>query len=316
MINFIDMKKINSYAMPVFPTGTGLGNRIFHWCDAKVYSYRTECQFISPRWSRISLGKHLRRLAKGQISTDPLVEYANTFRHATGDLPYYKGILKCLFYPKVLLSQNPDLSLTSSSHPRVIYFDKSQYRFDGFEPWRHRLTQDFFASTQQRLVARANLLENPYIGIHARLGDGFKPPSQGCDGFIRTGWLQQTPIEWFKETLRLTREATGVNYRAYIFSDGDEKQLRPLLDEENTFLWRSQNPLCDMLALSRSWLILGSGSSSFSAFAAYFGSSHAITAPGHPFTTRGLTSSKDQVIESLNPRAPEARDKLKKLRPT
>lgn len=299
--------------MPLFPAGTGLGNRLFHWCDAKVYSYKFGCKFISPRWCRISVGKHLRQWRKARFSVEPIFEYAQSFRRLPGDYSYYRSINQCAFLPKIRLSQCSEISNLSKAPNALVYFDKSCYEFKDYEPYRENLTKDLLASIQPRLFEKAIAIERPYIGIHVRLGDGFKPPEPGSDGFIRTGWLQQTPIQWFKEALRLTREATGENFPAYIFSDGSASQLESLLGEENTFLYKSNNPVVDLLALSRSWLILGSGSSSFSAFAAYLGSSHAITAPGHPFSNRGLMTSKCQVIESLNPREPGASSWIRNL---
>lgn len=157
------------------------------------------------------------------------------------------------------------------------------------------------------------MIRGPYIGIHARLGDGFKPAEPGSDGFIRTGWLQQTPIQWFKESLHLVRETTGLKIPAYAFSDGSPEQLQPLMEEDKTFLFQSGNPVVDLLALSRSWLILGSGSSSFSAFGTFLGSSHAFTAPGHPFTKRGMISDSVQITESLNPRDSRSKDLVMRL---
>ena len=195
----------------------------------------------------------------------------------------------------------------------LVCFDKSQYVFNGYETFRECLTNDLLASIKPHLLERAFSIKKPYIGIHVRLGDGFTAPEPGSDGFIRTGWLQQTPIQWFKEALRLTRKVAAKNVPAYIFSDGTASQLAPLLEEVNTSLYRSKNPLVDLLALSKSWLILGSGSSSFSAFASYLGSTHVITAPGHPFSCRGLVPTQGQVIGSMNPREADARMLLSSL---
>jgi hypothetical protein len=303
----------HTYALPVFPRGTGLGNRLFHWCDAKVYSYQTGSLFISPRWCRVSLGRHFRSLAGGQLTSEPFIEYTNTFRRLPSDISYPKGVAYSLLCSKVFLSKNPGILTKQITSKTMICFDKSEYRFDMLNTYRYILIKDLLASIQQNLYNKTLKSDEPYIGIHVRIGDGFKPPEPNSDGFVRTGWLQQTPIQWFKETLCFIRKVTGINYRAFVFSDGNKVQLEPLLDVDNTFLFQSNHPVVDLLSLSRSWLILGSGSSSFSAFAAYLGTSHAITSPGHPFTNRGLFPCGHQAIGSLNPRDAQAEVWIKSL---
>lgn len=298
--------------MPIFPIGSGLGNRLFHWCDAKIYSYENNSCFVSPRWSRLSLGKHLRQWKNGRLLNEPLVEYAYTFRGLPTDISYIRGLLNCLILPRLHRIR----SRTTPNEPRrhtVVLFDKSDYLFNGYDTYRDRLKKQLIESIRPALAKRVLNTTEPYIGIHVRLGDGFADPEPGIDGFVRTGWLQQTPVQWFKETLRLVRKVTGVNYKAYVFSDGTKDQLLPLLEEGNTFLSTHKNPLIDLLSLSRSWMILGSGSSSFSAFAAFLGSSHAFTAPGHPFSRRGLIPIPGQILGSLNPRDDGAGDLIKSL---
>ncbi|MDC3010105.1 hypothetical protein OAZ06_04055 [Synechococcus sp. AH-736-G20] len=310
------MTRPNTYAIPIFPVGTGLGNRLFHWCDAKVYSYKTGSKFISPRWCRFSFGKHLRQWRKARFLPEPLFEYFHTFDSLPGDYSWRRYIFNHSLLPQIRISQYPEiLDLPLPPKNRLVCFDKSHYVFNGYEPFQQRLTKDLLASVKPHLLKKAFDIEKPFIGIHVRLGDGFKPPEPGFDGFVRTGWLQQTPIQWFKESLKLTREVARMNVPAYIFSDGSACQLAPLLEEDNTFLYKSNNPIVDLLALSRSWLILGSGSSSFSAFAAYLGLAHAITAPGHPFSSRGLVSNKFQVVDSINPRESTASTLLQGLMP-
>lgn len=56
----------------------------------------------------------------------------------------------------------------------------------------------------------------------------------------------------------------------------------------------------------------GSGSSTFSAWAAFLGQHPVFTAPGHPFTTMSLKPRSGQMIPSFDPRnpAPEALDAM------
>jgi len=307
------MNSSNTYVLPVFPTGTGLGNRLFHWCDAKIYSYLTKSNFIAPLWCRPSLGKYIRGLRKGRIERTSLLEYRGAFRRLPQDFSYLNGIRRTLLSERICLSRSKLSSICHSPRSRLILFDKSSYHFNDYHAYRQRLKDDLISSIKPELVNSSLKSDHSYIGIHIRMGDGFKPPEPGANGFVRTGWLQQTPISWFQETLQLVRDVTGVNYKAYVISDGSNEQLKSLLAEDNVYRFESRNPVTDLLSLSNASVILGSGSSSFSAFAAFLGSAHSITAPGHPFSNRGLHSSNCQIITSLNPREDNAKLQLMQL---
>jgi len=57
--------------------------------------------------------------------------------------------------------------------------------------------------------------------------------------------------------------------------------------------------------LARCRLLLGTGSSTFSAWAAFLGQQTAMTAPGKPMTNWGLEPQRGQLIGVFNPRKPD-----------
>jgi hypothetical protein len=146
----------------------------------------------------------------------------------------------------------------------------------------------------------------PAIGINIRLGKDFAAPDRDySNGYDWVGWLQQTPIAWFRETLLAIRTAAGWPVPAMVVSDGTAEQLRPLLELPGMKLLSPSNAIVDLLALSRTRLLLGSGSSSFSAWAAFLGQQTAITAPGHPFSTVKLEPLNNQTIAAFDPLDPD-----------
>jgi len=292
----------DSYALPVFPLGTGLGNRLFHWCDTKVFSYRTGARFISPRWTRLAIGASIRKFLRTGVLQPPSIDYCNTFGAVSPDVGYARGIASTFFFDRVHCSLMSFMDERQCEADCLYLFSKSGYTFTPYEPYRARIVDELKLSLRPSLQVEADQISTPHIGIHIRCGDGFKKPELGSDGFIRTGWLQQTPINWFVETLLLFRRHANWDVPAVLFSDGSAHQLEPLLNLPGVYLGRGSSAVVDLFALAKSRLILGSGSSTFSAFAAFLGYSDVLTAPGHPFSNYGLSNSKDQVVASVNPR--------------
>jgi hypothetical protein len=89
----------------------------------------------------------------------------------------------------------------------------------------------------------------------------------------------------------------GRDVRAHIVSDGTPQDLAPLLALPNVELVRPGCAISDLLVASRARVLLASGSSSFSAWAAFFGGMPAASHPGQPLTEWGLAA-----VESGSPR--------------
>ena len=198
------------------------------------------------------------------------------------------------------------LSRTGSSILRV--FDGRQDSFICLNSYQSRLKADLLSTFQQRHVQRAFQLKVPPIAINIRLGKDFAPPPAQPEialAYDWVGWLQQTPIAWFIETLELIRLHAGWSVPAIVVSDGDVHQLSPILNLPSVTYLANSNAAVDLIVLSRSSVLLGSGSSSFCAWAAFLGQQPCFTAPGHPFSAFGLESLNNQMIASFDPRNPD-----------
>jgi hypothetical protein len=147
-------------------------------------------------------------------------------------------------------------------------------------------------------------MPEPLIGMHLRFGD-FRPPPAEAAASQWVGWLQQTPVEWFAETLSAVREAAGRSIPAVIATDGNREQLAPVLQLPHIHVLPPTNALVDLLMLSRCRLLLGTGSSTFSAWAAFLGQQTAVTAAGKPLMNWGLEPLRGQLIEVFNPQQPD-----------
>lgn len=294
-----------AYALPVFIRGTGLGNRLFQWARAKTWCYEHSAQMISPLWLRLSLG-HLWR------QTVPLDQYlgrialAGLFRRDPRDLPILYTPLLRLRYSIEEETATPEPP--NKPRPVIRAFNGREDSFQKLNRHQPRLKDDLLAIVAPRHRRRSATMHVPTIGINIRLGKDFAAPPPDRDysqGYDWVGWLQQTPISWFRETLLAIRTEAGWPVPAMVVSDGTAQQLRPLLDLPAVSLLSPSNAIVDLLALSRTKLLLGSGSSSFSAWAAFLGQQTAITAPGHPFSNLKLEPLNNQTIAAFDPRNPD-----------
>lgn len=295
------------YVYPVFARGTGLGNRLFQWARAKVYCYTCCGKFVSPIWLRCSPGHFLR-------GTVPLNQYlgrialARLFQHDPRDI--YALRLPCLAIRNTVIHEtNMNFSDALAIHSKLLYLvNSTEDSFAKLNDHQERLHNDLLLIVAKPHLRRVDQMPSFPIGINIRLGKDFGLPPKPYDTeseYEWVGWLQQTPLSWFVETLQQIRICCGWDVPAVVVSDGSKAQLHPLLELPNVKHLAPSNAIVDLLVLSRTRLLLGSGSSSFSAWAAFLGQQPAFTAPGHPFTCLNLQSLRGQMIAAFNPRQPD-----------
>jgi hypothetical protein len=114
------------------------------------------------------------------------------------------------------------------------------------------------------------------IGIHVRRGDFVQP---GSYEEMINQHNSLLPLDWYVGALQAVRAATSRETRAYVFSDGSNEELAPLLDLPAVERADFGSGLGDMLGLSRSRLLIASGST-FSMWGSYLGQVPAIWHPG------------------------------------
>jgi hypothetical protein len=298
----------NGFVLPVFARGTGLGNRLFQWARARVVCYEHGAVMIAPIWVRPAIW-HLRNRTVEFNRFLGQIALVGLFRRSPRSRPFWH--LVWLWLRCAVRGEKDDQSPRSRADllsKRFLYLvngrDDSFHRLNR---WHSDLIFDFYSIVQPRHLITLSSLDIPPIGINIRMGKDFKaPPSLSPEvGYHWVGWLQQTPLSWFVETLLMVRMAAGASVAAMVVSDGSMEDLHPLLSLPNVSILRPTNAAIDLLALSRTNLLLGSGSSTFSAWAAFLGQQVAISAPGHPFTCVGLEPLNGQCIAAFDPRDPD-----------
>jgi hypothetical protein len=156
--------------------------------------------------------------------------------------------------------------------------------------------------TRPRWLAQAAAFRQPVIGINVRRGKDFHEPATDTS-VVRYPF--RTPLQWFVDALILVRREVGWTVPALLVSDGSAADLAPILRLERVELVRPGSAIGDLWTLARSRVLLGSGGSSFSAWAAFLGAMTTVTIPGQSLEWFGLRRAGDRYLGELDIESPD-----------
>jgi hypothetical protein len=262
--------------------GNGLGNLMFTWARCLAACQRQGWRMIWPTWQ----------------SFKPKNWRVNPYDHRTyfdlfkPNAKYVTGWRKpwCLARYRWI---GESRALEHGAPPGTVVEFRGMEGM--FAPFRedHRLVSDELLKIARPQHLRAFSDPDPApIGIHVRRGD-----------FVQQGSYEEMinrnnsvlPLEWYIAALQAVRSATGRTTRAYVFSDGGAEELARLLDLPAVERADFGSGLGDMLGLSRSRLLIASGST-FSMWGSYLGQVPAIWHPGK-LLQRVLLEHPEREIE-------------------
>jgi hypothetical protein len=246
--------------------GNGLGNLMFTWARCLAASQRHGWRMLWPTWGsfkpknwRVNPYDHRTYFALFK----PNGRYVTGWRK-----PWYLARYRWI----------PEVQATEEGAP-----PGSVVEFRGMDgmvaPYRgdQRLVYDELLKIAQPRHLRAFSDPDPApIGIHVRRGDFVQP---GSYEEMINQHNSLLPLDWYVGALQAVRAATSRETRAYVFSDGSNEELAPLLDLPAVERADFGSGLGDMLGLSRSRLLIASGST-FSMWGSYLGQVPAIWHPG------------------------------------
>ncbi|MDQ6670038.1 MAG: alpha-1,2-fucosyltransferase, partial [Chloroflexota bacterium] len=170
--------------------------------------------------------------------------------------------------------------------------------------WDDVLLQDLRAMTRQRWLRRADELGEVSVGIHVRRGDFVEARSE--EDFILRGGIR-TPMEWFVQSIRAIRKIRGYSVPALVVSDASDRALADLLQEERVARVDTGSAIGDLLVLSRAKLLIASGGSSFSAWAAFLGQMPTVSYPGQSLSWFKIVPRLGQYLGEWSHRTPTPR---------
>ncbi len=262
--------------------GLGLGNMMFPYARAVLYVRDHGATLIWPTWNSIPVGQILRR-------EENLRFYHDLFTHPQGEID---GI------PVISGAQKVWLRM---AHQKDIVFFRGM---EGeFQPLGGRENSQYLYRHFQKILQEKNrpaLSFNPGDGIvmHVRLGDfkrveqvtfehtsnqgmyfGEGAVTESVEALKAGAANTSIPISWYVMIVQQIRELTGANRPVYLFSDGTDEELAPILQLGNVERRTYGTAIADIMAMSKAKLFIASGST-FSRWVRYFGRMNTITYPG------------------------------------
>ncbi len=238
--------------------GAGLGNLLFTYGRALDYAKKNNCRVIWPTWPSFKIGPYLRREKDKR-------HYIGLFRKP----PYMVGgLLKAW----VLLTKKKITEENAAQCPEngIVVFEKFIGSFDSIREAYADIREVLSASIRDKAVLEFD--PRGAVLLHVRLGDFGKATEQELKAGKHDSRL---PITWYCEMLRQIRNICGNTVPAYVFSDGTDEELAPLLSMNNVQRKTFGNAIADIIALSKAPLLIASGSS-FSMWARYLGRQNTI----------------------------------------
>ena len=242
--------------------GAGLGNIMFTWARAAVFARDNDCQVIWPTWPSIKVGPYLRREADKRF-------YGDLFRNDGSAVGGIKKMIKLMTCHRIAEAQKESVKLE----------DETIVEFTGFEGCFDSILYEYDFVRQ---LIESNLhpknrvpLQDDYqdaVGIHVRLGDFSRVSVAEVEAGRHDSAL---PVEWYAHIVEQIRAYAGKQVPVYVFSDGTDEELQPLLALPGVQRKTYGTSIGDILGLSRFPLLVASGSS-FSMWARYLGRANCI----------------------------------------
>ena len=285
------------YCEAQFAHGAGLGTRLFPWARCKVFASRHRLPMLAPHWVQLRVGPLLRGGIQLQAYHRQILLMGLFHRNG-----YIGGLDRARLrsVPRIDEPQSVDHgSLPSTEQPVVISFKGYGNLFADLEGEQEFLLRALRDEAQPKWVTLADRLAAP-IGVNVRCGNDFREARSESD-FTNMGAVK-TPVAWFVSALQSVREVAGSHVRAIVVSDGTREQLKDLLSLPNVQFARPGCAISDLLTLAHANVLIGSGGSSFSAWASFLSRATTVSHPGQSLQWFQLARSGDQCVTEFDPR--------------
>ena len=283
------------YTYPKFVRQTGIGNRLFPWARAYLFAKDHAVPIVWPNWVSFRRGPLLR----GGVNWRDWPGKIYFFGNFKPDQTYVHGLRKQAvlrtgqFYSELDL---PQLQKSRSTSSHILIFEGDRNHFADFEGRQAELKAALMSIASPRVVSELKV-SLPPIALNIRRGKDFRDARDPHE-FQTKGGLR-TPLEWFILTLQRVRSLVGSEIGAYVISDGDEVDLRPVLSLRNTVHIKTTTALADLLLISQARFLIASGGSSFSAWGAFLSGAPTLCISGQSFTWFKLSANRVGVFDPL-----------------
>lgn len=283
--NYLNNSKLFGYA----DIGRfGLGHSLLAWARCVVWCHKTGATMLAPHWFRFRLGPYIRREYDKR-------EYFRLFKHE-GYVHGWERLRLLLFSTKINAEMNlPDRAFSPSS-PTLVIFRNAVAGNENMHFHEIRGYQDLLLNRLKSITRdkyKPTPVFEPFVAIHVRLGDFTKIDKLDV---ARQGLHNvRLPVKWYANILEGLRQRTGLKLPAIVFSDGEDKELYPLLQLPAVKRSPVQSSITDLLSISEAQLLISSGSG-FSTWGSFLGQVPRICFPGQIRVT--ILDRMEDEIES------------------
>lgn len=240
--------------------GAGLGNLLFTYANALVYARKTGRQLIWPTWPSVKIGPILRNEKDKRFYLDL---FENHSEYIGGLKKWSYLCFKSKVYEKDLKEENPE---------DIVVFDTFNFSFKSIEGEHAYILEDLKKNLKAKNKKALDFKCDKAICMHVRLGDFSKVTQADLEAGKNNCRL---PIEWYKEMVLKIRQVVGEDLKVYVFSDGTDEELAPVLNLNHVERMSFGTSIGDILALAKAKVLIASGSS-FSMWARYLGRMNTI----------------------------------------
>ncbi|MEW6614772.1 MAG: hypothetical protein AB1401_04840 [Thermodesulfobacteriota bacterium] len=243
--------------------GSGLGNLLFPWARFIVATKKYNLTPINPTWPQIKI----RTFVRGDRDKRSYINFFCTPSR------YIKGVKKILLLSKLskiteeefIKNHNRDYSDT------IVIFEGMKNLFQDILKDSNMILSELVSITKSKHKSGLLFDFSGSISVHVRLGD-FRSSMVSRLGktLEEGGWNLRIPISWYVSKINQLRDELGKQVKVFVFSDGTDEELYPLVSLPNAERIFFGSSIADLLALSRANILVASGST-FSMWASYLG---------------------------------------------
>jgi len=241
-------------------SGDGLGNSFYTYFHAVVMAHQSGARMIYPTWRALRIGPLLR----GERSTRT---YWRTFKPFRDELHGVRKLSALLNIGGRRVVVEIDKSGRGAIQPGVLNLVRSrEFTFEGLHPFRTMIRERLLSVINDRIPADHTWGRGGFVAVHVRLGDFAS--TLDSKSLLSGKANVRIPLDWYVKVVRELRAANPSRV-VYIFSDGKDEELAPLLNL-GAKPYRSGSDIQDLLALSSASILVGSNST-YSRWAAFLG---------------------------------------------
>lgn len=282
-------KKRTSYSYAKLPDA-GLGNKLLVWARALAFAHLNDLPLIVSPWGRLKIGPLLRGEKSRRF-------YFGYFKN-TNSLSYFKQQLILRSYNRI---NEPEIAVLTSDHSQaannLYVFHKvshwSDY-FKGLKEQRDFIRDALYSMLEEKHRDELATLDTPVIGIHVRLGDFLK--LRPGEEYAKVG-NARAPLDYYKSIIEGVRKIHGAALPVTIFSDGQDAEIKELLELPNVSRSNASSDITDLLLLSRSSLIVPTPGSTFGYWAGFLSDVPMLHHQDHFHSTVRAAASNNSVYE-------------------